>query len=87
MSLAIWFYKDYIISHAVTDLKKEAGQNLTEFCQENSPVVANDPFATTQEKTPYMNITRWPIPKSDRLYSLQTKMEKLYIVSKNKTWS
>ena len=32
-----------------------------------------------------MDITRWSIPKSDGLYSLQPKMEKLYIVSKNKT--
>ena len=34
-----------------------------------------------------MGITRWSIPKSDWLYSLQLKMEKLYIVSKNKTGS
>ena len=27
-----------------------------------------------------MDITRWSIPKSDRLYSLQPKMEKLYTV-------
>ena len=31
--------------------------------------------------------TRWSMPKSDWLYSLQPKMEKLYIVSKNKTGS
>ena len=30
-----------------------------------------------------MDITRWVILKSDRLYSLQPKMEKLYTVSKN----
>ena len=42
---------------------------------------------TTQEKTLHMNITRWPIPKSDWLYFLQPKMEKLYTVSKNKTGS
>ena len=42
---------------------------------------------TTQEKTLYMDITRWPILKSDWLYSLQPKMEKLYIVGKNKTRS
>ena len=42
---------------------------------------------TTQEKTLYMDITRWSIPKSDLLYSLQAKMEKLYTVSKNKTGS
>ena len=32
-----------------------------------------------------MDITRWSISKSDWLYSLQPKMEKLYTVSKNKT--
>ena len=30
-----------------------------------------------------MDIIRWLTPKSDRLYSLQPKMEKLYAVSKN----
>ena len=42
---------------------------------------------TTQEKTLHMDITRWSILKSDWLYSLQPKMEKLYTVSKNKTRS
>ena len=32
-----------------------------------------------------MDITRWSTPKSDLLYSMQPKMEKLYTVSKNKT--
>ena len=32
-------------------------------------------------------ITRWSTPKSDWLYSLQPKMEKLYTVNKNKTRS
>ena len=41
----------------------------------------------TQEKTLHMDITRWSIPKSDWLYSLQPKMEKLYTVSKKKTRS
>ena len=45
------------------------------------------PFPTTQEKTLYREITRWSTLKSDLLYSLQPKMEKLYIVSKNKTGS
>ena len=31
-----------------------------------------------------MDITRWSIPISDSLYSLQPKMEKLYTVSKTK---
>ena len=45
------------------------------------------PFPTTQEKTLHMDITRWSTLKSDWLYSWQPKMEKLYRVSKNKTWS
>ena len=35
----------------------------------------------------HMDITRWSIPKSDWLYSLQPKIEKLCTVSKNKTGS
>ena len=49
--------------------------------------LSKHPLPTTQEKTLHMDITRWSIPKSDWLYSLQSKMEKLYIVSKNKTGS
>ena len=45
------------------------------------------PLPTTQEKTLYVDITRWSTPKSDWLYSLPSKMEKLYTVSKNKTRS
>ena len=45
------------------------------------------PLPTTQEKTLHMDINRWSTLKSDWLYSLQPKMEKLYTVSKNKTRS
>ena len=45
------------------------------------------PLPTTQEKSLHIDITRWSIPKSDWLYYLQAKMEKFYIVSKNKTGS
>ena len=45
------------------------------------------PLPTTQEKALHMDITRWSTPKSDWLYSLQPKMEKLYTVNKNKTRS
>ena len=44
------------------------------------------PLPTTQEITLHMDITRGSIPKSDWLHSLQSKMKKLYWVSKNKTW-
>ena len=45
------------------------------------------PLPITQEKTLHIDIIRWSTPKSDWLYSLQPKMEKLYTVSKNKTGS
>ena len=68
-------------------VQNEAGQRLTEFFQENSLVIAKHPLPTTQEKMLHMNITRWSILKSDCLYSLQPKVEKLYTDSKNKTRS
>ena len=42
------------------------------------------PLPKIREKTLQVDITRWSTPKSDWLYSLQPKMEKLYTVSKNK---
>ena len=45
------------------------------------------PLPTTQEKTLHMDMTRSSTLKSDGLYSLQPKMEKLYTVSRNKTGS
>ena len=43
---------------------KEAGQWLTESCQENALVIANTLFQQ-QKRRLYMNITRWSTPKSD----------------------
>ena len=63
--------------------KNEAGQSLTEFCQENALVIANTLFQQ-HEKTLHMDITRWSTLKSDWLYSLQPKMEKLYTASKTR---
>ena len=40
------------------------------------------PLLTTQEKSLHMDITWWSTPKSDCLCSLQSKMEKLYTISK-----
>ena len=45
------------------------------------------PLPTTEEKTLHMDIPRWWTPRSNWLYSLQPKMEKLYTVSKNKSGS
>ena len=56
---------------------------LTRECSGHS----KHPLLTTQEKTLHMDITRWSTLKSDWLYPLQPKMEKLYTVSKNKTRS
>ena len=67
-------------------VQNEAGQRLTEFCQENALVIAKHPLPTTQETTLHMDITRWSIPKSECLYYLQLMM-KLYTISKNKTGS
>ena len=43
------------------------------------------PLPTTQENTLHMEITRWSTPKSNWSYSLQSKREKFYTVSRNKT--
>ena len=45
-------------------IQNEAGQRLTEFCQENALVIAN-PLPTSLEKALHKDITRWSIPKSD----------------------
>ena len=66
--------------------QNEAGKRLIDFCQENALVIANT-LPTTQAKTLHMNLNRRSTPKSDWLYSLHPKMEKLYTVSENKTWS
>ena len=44
-------------------MQNEAGQRLTEFCQENALVIANSLFQ--QEKTLHTDIIRWSTPKSD----------------------
>ena len=63
--------------------RAKANRVLTKECTGHS----KHPLPTTQEKTLHMNITRWSVLKSDWLYSLQPKKEKLYTVSKNKTMS
>ena len=44
-------------------VQNEAGQKLTEFCQENAPVIANTLFQ--QHKRRLYTWTRWSILKSD----------------------
>ena len=45
-------------------VQNEAGQRLTEFCQENALVIANTLFQQ-HEKTLHVDITRWSTLKSD----------------------
>ena len=54
-------------------VQNEAGQRLTEFCQEYALLIANTLFQQ-HSKTLHMDITRWSTMKSDWLYSLQPKM-------------
>ena len=45
-------------------IQNEAGQRLTEFCQENALIIANTLFQQHMRRL-YMEITRWSTPKSD----------------------
>ena len=65
-------------------VQNEAGQRLRVLSRERTGH-SKHPLPTTQEKILHIDITRWSISKSDRLYSLQLKMETLYTVIKNKT--
>ena len=65
-------------------MQNEAGQRLIEFSQGNALVIANTLFQQHKRRL-QMDITRWSTSKSDWLYSLQPKMEKLYTVNKTKT--
>ena len=64
----------------VLGVQNEAGQRVTEFCQENALVIANTLFQQLKRR-----LYTWTSPDglySDCLYSLQPKMKKLYTVSK-----
>ena len=53
----------------VTDVglgvQNEAGQRLTEFCQERCTGHNKHLFSTTQEMTSHIDIIKWSISKSD----------------------
>ena len=66
-------------------IQNEAGQRLIRFCQANKLVIANTLFEQHKRR-----LYTWKSPDGqypNQIYSLQPKMEKLYKVSKNKTWS
>ena len=62
--------------------KKWSRANANSIFPRECTVHSKHPLPTTQTMTLFMDITRWSISKSDWLYSLQLKMEKLYTVSK-----
>ena len=64
-------------------VQNEARQRLTEFCQENALVIANTLFQQHKRRL-YTWTTQTVSTKIRLVYSLQPKMEKLYIVSKYK---
>ena len=69
------------------EIQNEAGQRLTEFCQENTLAIANTLCQQHKRQLYDVDITRWSVPEQIDYFFLQLKMEKLYTVSKNKTWS
>ena len=52
-----------VIGKSGLGVQNEAGQRLTDFCQENALIIANSLYHT-QKRTLYMDITRWSVPKS-----------------------
>ena len=61
-------------------VQNEAGQRLTEFCQENMLVIANTIF---KQHTGWLYTQTSPHGQYQKqIMSLQLKMEKFYIVSK-----
>ena len=82
-----WLWLRSWIPYCQIQTENEEGQRLTEFYQENTLVIANTLFQQHKRRLYTWIITRWSILKSDWLYSLQPKMEKLYTGSKSKTRS
>ena len=70
-------------------VQNEAGQRLIEFCQENALVIANTLYSSNNTREYSTHGHHQMVNTEIRLiiHSLQTNMEKLYIVSKNKTRS
>ena len=66
-------------------VQNEAGQKLIEFCQNNTLVITNTFSNNPREDSTYGH--HQMVNTEIRLYSLQPKMEKLYIVNKNKIGS
>ena len=68
-------------------VQNETGHMLTEFHPENTLVIVKPLFQQLRKTALHMDVTRQSILKSDWVYALKPKMQKLYKVNKNKTWS
>ena len=86
LSFAIWsmvsdhsWSKFTVKSHLILRMKNSFLNILPRECTDQSKHALS-----TQEMTLQMHITRRSKPKSNWLYSLQPKIERLYTVSKNK---
>ena len=67
-------------------VQNEVGQRLIEFCQENTLIIASTLFQNTREDSTHGH-HQMANTEIRLIIFLQLKMEKLYTVSKNKTWS
>ena len=79
----------------MVEVMKKMVTSFKRSCADTAALSAPDPAASHPRSMPLPetpghsthDITRWSIPKSDWLYSLQPKVDKLHTVSKNKTRS
>ena len=87
---SLWGYKELDMTEQLSlspSNAKWSGAKANRVLSRECTGHSKHPFPIIQGMTLYMDITQWSILKSDWLYSLQPKMEKLYTVSKNKTGS
>ena len=69
-------------------MQNEAGQRLTEFCQENALVIANTLFQQDKTRQDFTHGHHQMVNTEIRLITFfAAKVDKLYTVSKNKTGS
>ena len=68
-------------------MRKEAGQRLIEFCQENALVIANTPSSNNTREDSTHGHHQMVNTKISLIIVFAAKDEKLYTVSKNKTGS
>ena len=67
-------------------VQNEAGQRLTEFCQENVLVIREQPLQTTQEKTLHMDITKWSTSKVRMIIFFAAKDKEALYSQQKQDW-